>query len=97
MLRTLTPITLLTLAAAQLPAQLPPEDRQKIEAALPKAAPAKPTQPRKLLVINLDIWKGQTRRGHASIPPANLALELMGRATGAYEAVFSSDVSVFRP
>jgi type 1 glutamine amidotransferase len=97
MLRTLTAITLLALAAAHLPAQLPPEERQKIEAALPKAAPARPAQPRKLLVINLDIWKGKVRRGHASVPHGNLALELMGRATGAYEAVFSSDAAVVRP
>ncbi len=87
----------LALLAAALPAQPPPEDRQKIEAALPTAAPAKPAQARKLLVINLDIWNGKPRRGHASIPHGNLALERMGRATGAYEAVFSDDISVFRP
>ena len=74
-----------------------PEDRQKIENAIPQKASVRPKQPRKLLVINLDIWNGQPRRGHASIPPGNLAIEQMGKKTGAYEATFSSDIAVFKP
>jgi type 1 glutamine amidotransferase len=85
-------------AAAQQPPPAPgqqaprrrevtPEGRQKIEAALPAKAAAKPHRPRKLLVVDY-------RGGHPSVPYANLAVELMGARTGAYEAVISHDTSL---
>lgn len=73
------------------------EERKNIEDAIPKKAPAVPKRPRKLLVFNLDIWDGLVRKGHASIPYGNLALEMMGRKTGAYETVVSNDIAMFRP
>ena len=75
-------------AAIRGPDRLSAEDRQKIEAALPQRASAKPKKPRKLLVLDLNVAYG----GHRSIPHANLAVELMGKRTGAYEAVFSNDL-----
>jgi type 1 glutamine amidotransferase len=36
-------------------------------------------------------------RGHPSIASGNYALEQMGRRTGAFEAIFSNDVEMFRP
>ena len=75
-------------AAIRGPDRLTPDERQKIEAALPRQAAAKPKKPRKLLVLDLNIAYG----GHRSIPAQNLALELMGKNTGAYEAVFSNDL-----
>ena len=74
-----------------------PEDRQKVEAAIPTAAPAPPQKPRLMLVVNLNVRKGEVRGGHSSIPYGNLALKLMGEKTGAYEAVFSDDVELWRP
>jgi hypothetical protein len=59
------------------------EERQRIEAALPRQAPAKPKKVRKLLVMDLQVAYG----GHRSIPAQNLALEQMGKITGAYEGV----------
>jgi type 1 glutamine amidotransferase len=76
-------------AAIRKPDTLPAEDRQKIEAALPQRAPAMPKKPRKLLVMDFNVAYG----GHRSIPHANLAIELMGKKTGAYEAVFSNDLA----
>ncbi len=70
------------------PERLSPEDRERIEAALPKEAQAKPQKPRKLLVLDLNIAYG----GHRSIPAENFALAQMGKETGAYEAVFSNDL-----
>ncbi len=70
-----------------------PEEYQKIEEAIPLEAPAAPTEPRKLLVMDLNVG----RHGHPSIPHANLAVELMGRKTGAYEAVFSNDRAMLLP
>src|SRR5687768_16905774 len=76
-------------AAIRGPDRLPAEERQKLEAALPQRAPAVPKKPRKLLVMDLNVAYG----GHRSIPHANLAVELMGKRTGAYEAVFNNDLS----
>jgi type 1 glutamine amidotransferase len=68
--------------------EVTPEGRQKIEAALPAKAPAKPHRPRKLLVVDF-------HAGHPSVPYADLAVELMGTRTGAYETVISHDMSMF--
>jgi type 1 glutamine amidotransferase len=70
-----------------------PEERRKIEAAIPATAPAVARKPRKLLVVDLTV----DRHGHPSIPYANLAVALMEKQTGAYEAVFSSDRSMLKP
>ena len=63
-----------------------PTDRQiqQIEAAAPDKAPAKPPKPRKVLV-----W-GHTWT-HQPNPYAEKALEILGRKTGAFEAVVSDD------
>jgi type 1 glutamine amidotransferase/HEAT repeat protein len=70
-----------------------PEERQKIEAALPSTAPAKPKKARKLLVFDLNVG----RFGHPSIPHANLAMQLMGQKTGAFEATVTSDPAMLQP
>jgi type 1 glutamine amidotransferase len=75
-------------AAIRGPDRLSPDDRNKIQAALPDTAPAKPKKPRQLLVMDLNVGYP----GHRSIPHANLAIESMGKKTGAYEAVFSNDL-----
>jgi type 1 glutamine amidotransferase len=77
--------------------QLTPERIQEIEAALPKKAPAKPKKARKLLVTSLAMNGDRIIRGHPGIPPATYAIEQMGKRTGAFEAVFSNDVEMFRP
>jgi type 1 glutamine amidotransferase/sugar phosphate isomerase/epimerase len=74
------------------PDRLTPEERQKIEAALPQQAPAKPKKPRKLLVVDLNVAYGGVNGGHHSIPAANMAIDLMGKRTGAYNVVFSNDL-----
>jgi len=79
------------------PQVLTPEQRQKIDAALPTKAPAKPKKPRKMLVISLAMQNGRISRGHPAIPAGNYAVEQMGKRTGAYEAVLSDDVEMFRP
>ena len=104
MKRLFTCLILLALAVAfNASAQQPsgrrgvsPEERQKIESAvsaIPAKAPAKPRKPRKLLVI--DAING--RMGHTPVPHANLAVDLMGKKTGAYETVISHDSSLLAP
>jgi type 1 glutamine amidotransferase len=72
--------------------EVSPEDRARIEAALPAKALARPKQPRKLLVFDRQgIFNGRLYGGHASIPHANLAAQLMGEKTGAFTATLSSE------
>ena len=83
-------------AAAQTPQprrrEVSPEDRTKIEAALPAKALARPKKPRKLLVFDRQgIYNGKQYGGHGSIPHANLAAQLMGEKTGAFTATLSSE------
>jgi type 1 glutamine amidotransferase len=67
--------------------EVTPEERAKIEAALPAKAHATPKKARKLLVYDRNVNYG----GHASIPYANLAAQLMGEKTGSFTATLSSD------
>jgi type 1 glutamine amidotransferase len=72
--------------------EVSPEERAKIEAALPATAVATPRKPRKLLVFDRQgIYNGKQYGGHASIPHANLAVQLMGERTGAFTATLSSE------
>ena len=64
----------------------------RIEAAVPSKAPAVPKRARRLLIFDLNVGYGN---GHPSIPTANEAFALMGKKTGAFEAVVSRDPAVF--
>ncbi len=68
------------------------QDVKRIEAAMPAKAAAIPKRPRKLLVFNL--CKGFK---HGSIPYWDKTLEIMGRKTGAFQAVVSNDMAMFEP
>ena len=70
-----------------------PEERLKIEQAIPTKAFVAPKKPRKLLVFDLNVGYP----GHRSIAHANLAFTLMGKKTGAFETVISRDPESFRP
>ena len=67
---------------------LPADVKAKIDAAIPRTAYAKPKKPRKLLVIDACV----ANMSHNTIPHFNLAIELMAKHTGAFEAVFSNDL-----
>jgi type 1 glutamine amidotransferase len=71
---------------------IPPDQIEKITAALPEKAYAKPAKPRKVLVFTLT--KGFR---HSTIPLAAKALELMGEKTGAFTTVASDDLEMLRP
>ena len=76
-----TPISLAT--------EIPVLDRKMIEAAAPQQALVKPKKARKLLIIDLCPQGGFY---HRTVPHANLALELMAKNTGAFEAIFNNDL-----
>lgn len=75
-----------------------PEIRQKVDEAIPAKAPAKPAKPRQMLVVTLNMRDGKPWPGNhpKTIPVANYALEQMGKRTGAYEAIFSNDLNLWR-
>jgi len=68
------------------------EEIQKIEAAMPTEAVAKPAQSRRLLVI--DRCEGFK---HSSIPYWNKALQIMGEKTGAFSVVITDDLNMLKP
>src|SRR5262245_20301785 len=74
------------------------EQRQLVDAAVPAQAPAKPKQPRRLLVITLQMRDGAVTKGpsYFALPAQNYALEQMGKRTGAYEVTVSDDVELLR-
>jgi type 1 glutamine amidotransferase len=67
---------------------LPADVKARIDAAIPRTAYAKPKKPRKLLVIDACV----ANMSHNTIPHFNLAIELMARHTGAFEAVFDNNL-----
>lgn len=68
------------------------EDLAKIKAAAPDKAPAKPAQPRHLLVYTA--CKGFK---HGAIPFCTAALKTLGEKTGAFNVTVSEDPAVFKP
>jgi type 1 glutamine amidotransferase len=68
-----------------------PQDRlAKIEKALPQKAFAKPKQPRRLLIYSRTL-----EYRHGSIPTGALAIQLLGKKTGAFTAEHSEDPAMF--
>ena len=78
--------------ASAAPRPVSPDELKKIEAALPDSAPAKPDNPRKILIF--DLTEGFV---HDCIPVCNKAIELLGTKTGAYTVTVSHDMGVFTP
>ncbi len=70
----------------------PLETIVKIQMAIPDKAPVQPAQPRRLLVYS--DCKGSV---HSSIPYGIVAIQIMGKKTGAFEAVVIDNPIVFKP
>lgn len=67
-------------------------ERVRIEQAVPAKAIVQPAKPRRLLIFTLNVGYG----GHPSIAHASEAFTLMGKKTGAFEAVVSDAPAVFQ-
>jgi len=78
---------------AKTPPKLTPATIERIEAAAPAEAVAKPRAARRILVF----WRCEGFFHGDGIAGGNHALAQMGRRTGAYTADFSDDYSVFDP
>jgi len=70
-----------------------PQDVEKMTKAMPDKAPAKPAKARKVLIYSH--CNGFTHGG--AIAAAKIALPMMGKKTGAYEAVVSDDLANLMP
>jgi len=79
------------LTPAEVADAISPEQRTAIEKAVPENASVAPRKPRRLLVFDHNVNYG----GHPSAAHANYAFAVMGRKTGAFEAVVSRDPAVF--
>ncbi|MFK7849483.1 MAG: ThuA domain-containing protein [Akkermansiaceae bacterium] len=86
----LAAITFSVVAYNPLKESAPAGAAEKIAAALPEEAFAKPAEPRKLLVFSRT-----NGFRHKSIATGKVALAKMGEMTGAFEAVISDDLSNF--
>ena len=71
--------------------RLPADLTRKIEAAAPDAAPAKPAKPRKVLVY------GRVPTHPESVAACFAAMPILGKKSGAFEAVVSGDPAMFLP
>jgi type 1 glutamine amidotransferase len=95
-MKALIPASTLAIVAALVVANNPATEQapagavEKITAAIPAEAYAKPAKPRKLLIFSRT---GGFR--HQSIATGKVALDEMGKKTGAYEAVISDELSNF--
>ena len=70
-----------------------PEERLRIDRALPEKAVVPARTSRRLLIFDRNVGYG----GHRSAKHANYAFTQMGKKTGAFEAVVSDDPEIFRP
>jgi type 1 glutamine amidotransferase/mono/diheme cytochrome c family protein/glucose/arabinose dehydrogenase len=70
--------------------QAQPEDLEKMDAALPRGAYAKPPHARKIL-----IYGNANGFVHSSIPLGEQAIAALGASTGAWTATISNDPAVF--
>jgi hypothetical protein len=93
-------LILLALAAAPFvapAAELTPAEKETIDKALPAKAPARPKRPRKLLLLNANVRDdGRRPMIEPSMPYGNYAIEAMGKRTGAYTTVFTTNVEDLR-
>ena len=91
-LLTLAILVIPLLLVKDLVGQVTSAQETKILEALPKEVIIKPKKNRRLLVFSRT--EGYQ---HDAIPFANKAIELMGKKTGAFETIFSEEMSVFEP
>jgi type 1 glutamine amidotransferase len=78
-------------------AELTAAEKETIDRALPAKAAVKPKRPRKMLLLNVNVNDtGRRPTIEPAMPYGNYAIEMMGKRTGAYTTVFSTDVESLR-
>jgi type 1 glutamine amidotransferase len=77
-------------------AQVPKQQAERIQAAVPMKARVKPKKHRRVLIWNTPFMDKSPHKGY-SIPQADYAMKLLGEKTGAFEPVVSDDVTMYLP
>jgi len=90
---------LLAGAPPQARQELPSDQKERVDAAVPRKAPVTPKKARRMLVMSLTMRDGKPVRSTSAttIPVGKYAIEQMGKVTGAFEPVFSDDIEMLRP
>jgi len=83
-------------AALPAAAQLRPQQEKRIEAALPRKAPAEPKKPRLVLIWNTPYMERSPHKGF-SIPQGAYAMRRLGEKTGAFRSIVSDDIRLLMP
>jgi type 1 glutamine amidotransferase len=73
--------------------RIPADEKEKIDAAVPRQPLAKPKQARKLLIIDVCPAGGFY---HNTVAHGNLMLQLIAKYTGAYEPIFDNNLENLR-
>ncbi len=91
-------VIVVNLVSAVAWSQVPPDRARRIEQACPGEPLAKPQQSRRVLIFNTPphLMAKDPHKGYC-IPYAALALETLGKKTGAYEPVVSDDLAKLLP
>ena len=84
------------LSATTAMAQLTDQQAHRIESAIPAHFRTTPKKARKVLIWNTPFMEQCPHKGY-SVPQAAYAMQLLGRRTGAYEAIVSDDVAMYLP
>jgi len=79
-------------APASNDAPVKPEEAKRVEDAVPAKVFARPAKSRRMLV-----YSATSGFRHKSIPHGKIALDLIGKKTGAFEAVISDELKNFEP
>ena len=85
-------VVALFILAASAWGQVSKQMEDKVTAAAPEKATAKPAKPRKILIFTQALGFY-----HGSIPLAARSIQIVGQKTGAYEAVITDDPAAFEP
>ena len=72
------------------------DQARRIEAAIPNEARVAPKEARRVLIWNTPFMDKCPHKGYC-VPQAEHAMKLLGRKTGAYQAVVSDDVAMYLP
>jgi len=91
----LTPMTVIVVIASVSLGQLTDQQAKRIRQALPKSARVVPKKARRVLIWNTPFMDECPHKGYC-VPQAEYAMRMLDKKTGAFKAVVSDDVALYR-
>ena len=89
-------LTIVLVTTAVSLGQLTEQQAERIRKALPDSARVVPKKQRKVLIWNTPFMETCPHKGY-SVPQAAYAMKMLGEKTGAFDAVISDDLTLYRP